>query len=177
MAHELGSISDLQAGEMAMTLNNITLGFDATTQDGVHVNCIHLTSREKCIVIALDHLPRGTAHDYESHIYSCDFLECRDSIINNIKNTMSDRAPVNHSTIQKVCETWGKNLNKINCNLHPLETIATSCRSVLKSSEKESSSLFGCDCMAGNIVLAMNKLRYKDGKGDPKGFVKIFRQL
>lgn len=25
--------------------------------------------------------------------------------------------------------------------------------------------------MAGNIVLQMNKMRYKDGKGDPKGFI------
>ena len=36
---------------------------------------------------------------------------------------------------------------------------------------KGSGYLFGNDCFAGNIVLQINKLRYKDGKGDPTGFV------
>ena len=65
---------------------------------------------------------------------------------------------------------WGKHLNELNCHLHPLDTIATSCRSALKSLEEKKGQLYGKDCIAGNIVLQINKFRYKDGKGDPKGF-------
>nr|XP_047133635.1 uncharacterized protein LOC124811655 [Hydra vulgaris] len=185
MARELGSIAELQAAEWAMSNSHLTLGFDATTQEGVHINTVHLTSKNNCQVIALDQLPGGTAVDYESHIcgaidhlafiYSdfhlLPFNECRSSIISNISNTMSDRVSVNHLTISKICNTWGKNLNELNCHLHPLDTIAISCCEVLKSLEIERCELFGYDCMAVKIVLAMNKMRFKDGKGDPQGFV------
>ena len=69
--------------------------------------------------------------------------------------------------IEKVEEMWGKLLNELNCLLHPFEH---NCRSALKSLEESKGQLYGKDCIAGNIVLQMNKLRYKDGKGDPKGF-------
>ncbi|XP_065648591.1 uncharacterized protein LOC136077987 [Hydra vulgaris] len=185
MARELGSISDLQAAEWAMHNNNLTLGFNATTQEGVHINSINLTSKDKCLVIALDQLPGGAAFDYESHIctsidymafvysdfYKSSFNECRNAIIDNISNTISDRVAVNHLTISKVCATWGKNLNELNCHLHPLDTIAVSCRSALQSLESDSCQLFGNDCMAVKIVLTINKMRFIDVKGDPKGFV------
>lgn len=87
---------------------------------------------------------------------------------------MTDRFAVNHSTIQK-SETWGKSLNELNCNLHPLDTIASSCRSALKSLEIQKGQLYGKDCIVGNIVLQINKFRYKDGKGDPKGFTAYLR--
>jgi len=47
---------------------DMTLGFDATTQEGVHVNSIHVTSSDKCHIIAVDPLAGGTAEDYELHI-------------------------------------------------------------------------------------------------------------
>nr|XP_047126045.1 uncharacterized protein LOC124807754 [Hydra vulgaris]XP_047126048.1 uncharacterized protein LOC124807754 [Hydra vulgaris]XP_047126050.1 uncharacterized protein LOC124807754 [Hydra vulgaris] len=185
MARELGSIADLQAAEWIISNTHLTLGFDATTQEGVHINSIHLTSNDKCQVIAVDQLPGGTAVDYANHIcnevdhtalvYSNfhlkPFEECRRMVISNISNTMSVRVSVNHLTIRKIGETWGKSLNELNCHLHPLDTIATSCRSTLKSLELDSCELYGNDCIAAKIVLAMNKMRFKDGKGDPKGFV------
>nr|XP_047145343.1 uncharacterized protein LOC124818449 isoform X1 [Hydra vulgaris] len=64
-------------------------------------------------------------------------------VISNISNTMSDRVSVNHLTIKKIGETWGKSLNELNCHLHPLDTIATSCRSALKSLELDSCKLYG----------------------------------
>ncbi len=64
----------------------------------------------------------------------------------------------------------GKSLNELNCHLHPLDTIATATKSAIKQHETERGKLFGKDCLAGNIVLQVNKFRYKDGKGDPKGF-------
>ena len=185
MARELGSISSLLAAEWAINDSHLTLGFDATTQEGVHINSIYLTSKDQCLVVALDQLPGGTADDYENHIcnafdhmafiYShfhlCSYKESRNSIINNISNTMSDRVAVNHLTISKVCATWGKILNELNCHLHPLDTIAISCRPALKSLENEKCKLFGNDCMANLIILAINKMRFKDVKGDPQGFV------
>ncbi len=41
MARELGVVSNLQAAEIAMVTNNLTLGFDATTQEGVHTDSLH----------------------------------------------------------------------------------------------------------------------------------------
>ena len=50
--------------------HNITLGFDATTQAGIHVNSIHITTKTDCFVhvVAVDELPGGTAEDYYLHI-------------------------------------------------------------------------------------------------------------
>ena len=36
---ELGAILDLQAAETITANENVTVGFDATTQEGVHVKC------------------------------------------------------------------------------------------------------------------------------------------
>ncbi|XP_065643398.1 uncharacterized protein LOC136075085 [Hydra vulgaris] len=185
MARELGNIADLQVAEWTINNNYLTLGFDATTQEGVHVNSIHFTSKDKCQVIAIDQSPGGTAVDYANHIcnevdhtalvYSELHLkpydESRRLVISNISNTMSDRVSVNHLTITKVNKIWAKNLNELNCHLHPLDTIATSCRLAMKSLKIETCQLFGYDCMAVKVVLAMNKMRFKDVKGDPQGFV------
>ena len=57
MTRELGVISDFQSAEILMAKDNLTLGFDATTQEGVHVNSLHATSQEGCQVIDIDQLP------------------------------------------------------------------------------------------------------------------------
>jgi hypothetical protein len=61
MARELGVISTIQAAEIAMETDNVTIGFDATTQEGTHINSVHLTTMDKCIVVAIDQLAGGTA--------------------------------------------------------------------------------------------------------------------
>ena len=223
MTRELGVISDLHAAKIALTTPNLTLGFDATTQEGMHINSVHLTTKpvttdanvnlfagdqqpgeiaqdvastssdttcaaitnqKNCFVIAVDELEGGTSADYEGHImhafdhlaavhsdfHKTDYQETRSSMINNISNTMSDRAAVNSATVQKLCEAWDKSLNKLNCHLHPLETITTSCKKAVKFLEKERGTLLGNECIAANIVVAVNKLRFRDGKGDPRGF-------
>ena len=61
MTRELGVISDLQVGERLMSSDNLTLGFDATTQEGVHINTVHVTSKDNCCVISFDQsLPART---------------------------------------------------------------------------------------------------------------------
>ena len=184
MTRELGVIADLQTAEAILQHPHVTLGFDATTQEGVHVNSIHVTTTSNCYVIAVDELPGGTAVDYSQHIcgsidhlatlYSTfthtDFQKCRTDLIGNITNCMMDRVAANHAAILLVNEEWGKTLTELNCHLHPLDTVASSARSALKQLETSKGKLFGNDCVAGNIVLQMNKLRFKDGKGDPRGF-------
>ena len=53
-------------------------------------------------------------------------------------------------------------------------------RSTLKSLETTKGKLFGNDCFVGNIVLQLNKFRFKDGKVDPRGshssMITIFRE-
>ncbi|KAK6174995.1 hypothetical protein SNE40_013538 [Patella caerulea] len=48
MARELNSIADLKTAELAMRTKDLTLGFDATTQEGVHINSVHLTTKNDC---------------------------------------------------------------------------------------------------------------------------------
>ncbi|XP_065656483.1 uncharacterized protein LOC136081955 [Hydra vulgaris] len=189
MMHELGVILDLLTAEIAFSTKNLTLGFDATTQEGVHVNVVHLTTESVCMVVAIDQLPGGTAYDYQSHIkksvdnlaklysdfYQLQFTDVRSTIIGNITNKMSDRVATNHATV-KLKLVWQKSLNELNCHLLPLDTMTNSCKSSLKALETSKGTLFGRDCIASNIVLQLNKLRYKDGKGDPKGFVAFLDQ-
>ena len=82
---------------------------------------------------------------------------------------MTDRDAVNHVAIRGISERWNKRLNEISCHLHPLDTVASKCCSVLKSLEASKGQLFGNDCLVVNLVLQI-KFGYKDGKGDPKGF-------
>ena len=66
-----------------------------------------------------------------------------------------------------------KILTKVSSHLHPLDTITSKCKAALKQSETDSNvkgKLFGNSCGAENIILAMNKMRIKDEKGDPLGF-------
>ena len=63
MTRELGIILELQAAQVILQNKNNTLGFDATKQEGVHINSIHITTETQCIVLAVDQLPGGTAHD------------------------------------------------------------------------------------------------------------------
>ena len=57
MAREIGVIADLQAAEALNNNNHLTIGFDATTQEGVHLNSIHVTTESHCYVLAIDELP------------------------------------------------------------------------------------------------------------------------
>jgi hypothetical protein len=119
----------------------------------------------------IDDSAKRLAEVYSSFYMNLDYEACRRCMIANIANTMTDCAAVNHATIVRVCEIWGKTLNELNCHLHPLDTIASAARSALKELENGKGKLFGRDCIAGNIVVQMNKFRFKDGKGDPRGFV------
>ena len=155
MARELGVISEIQTAEAILMNKHVTLGFDATTQEGVHINSIHVTTVSSCYVTAVDELPGGTAVDYSHHIcqsidnlasrYSeytgTEFQTVRTNIIDNISNCMMDRVAANHAAIVLVNEAWHKTINELNCHLHPLDTIASSSRSALRQLETLSGKL------------------------------------
>ena len=56
MARALGVIADVQTAEALLNNKHVTLGFDATTQEGVHINAIHITTESACYVVAVDEL-------------------------------------------------------------------------------------------------------------------------
>ena len=68
MARELGAIAELQTAEMLLSTTDVTLGFDATTQEETHVNSIHFTAKDQCLAAACDELADRTAEDYAEHI-------------------------------------------------------------------------------------------------------------
>eukprot|EP00112_Aurelia_sp_Birch-Aquarium-sp1_P010535 Seg2246.2 transcript_id=Seg2246.2/GoldUCD/mRNA.D3Y31 product="hypothetical protein" protein_id=Seg2246.2/GoldUCD/D3Y31 len=186
MARELGIFAQLQTAQEVMHNECLTLAFDATTQEGVHVNAVVVTTKESSYVIAVDRLPGGTAEDYALHVTNSvnelaevynafhpeiSYQDSRKEMISNINNTMTDRVAANHAAVRVINDYWGKSLNELNCHLHPLDSVSSCCRSALKKEDGTQGTLFGKDCIAGNIVLQVNKLRYKDGKGDPQGFV------
>ena len=104
MARELGVIADVQTAEALLNNKHVTLGFDATTHEGVHINAIHITTESACHVVAVDEPPGGKAVDYSEHIcQSIDHLTAtysnfrptdlqtnRSNIISNISNCMMD---------------------------------------------------------------------------------------
>ena len=193
MVVELGLISDFQVAAFLYNSRNVTIAFDATTQDGTHVNEIHATTKERCLVMSLEELVGGTAQDYANHIIQsvehlaqtlCTFRVEEQSISavnktlqSHITCSMTDRAAANHAAIRIVNEAFKTTLLEVNCHLHPLDTIATKCRSTLKLLEHgiEKSKLFGHGCRAEKVILALNKMRFKDGKGDPHGFRAFLR--
>ena len=70
-------------------------------------------------------------------------------------------------------------LLELKCNIHPLDGIAKKCTNILKAYDRDNnitSDTFGRDCCAVNFIITMNKMRFKQGKGDPSGFKQFLRQ-
>ena len=189
MSRELYILSNYFASQFIFDNHNITLGFDATTQEGVHVNCIYVTNGTSVHVIDIDQLPGGTAVDYCDHITTCinrlarvychynggDVQIIEHDIVSRISNTITDRATVNQATIKMLNDRWSIDLNICYCHLHPLDTISSSTRSALKKAQISTGTLFATDCFAANIVIALDKLRFNDGTGAPSAFKSYFR--
>lgn len=164
---------------------NLTLCLDATTQEGVHVNSVHVTTQTACQYLDIDQLAGGTAEDYALHIedsidrindvycqfYTTDCTENHPKILSNISNTMSDRAAVNHATIRQLELSWQNTLNELNCHFYPLDIITIETRSTLKVMEPADvgNKLWGTECLSHQLGLAINQFRFKDSRGIQKG--------
>ena len=97
----------------------------------MQINSVHITSKDDCYIVSIDHLPGGMAEDYQQHIWHSlnrladiystyttakSYEVCQRQMITNIAITMTDRAIINHDTIVHLCEECGKSLNELNCN-------------------------------------------------------------
>ena len=110
---ELGFLADYKTAEAILTAGMSTLIFDATTQDGVHINGIMLTTQSSTFLVSMQQLAGGTANDYKEHICSSfrtlantyslvnelNSEDCFKNIISTVKTCLTDRAPVNRATL------------------------------------------------------------------------------
>ena len=68
MAREMGIIAQLQTAEGKINNKNVTLPFDVTTQEGIHISAALVTTARSTLVAVTDQVPGDTAEDYANHI-------------------------------------------------------------------------------------------------------------
>eukprot|EP00112_Aurelia_sp_Birch-Aquarium-sp1_P019970 Seg5042.2 transcript_id=Seg5042.2/GoldUCD/mRNA.D3Y31 product="hypothetical protein" protein_id=Seg5042.2/GoldUCD/D3Y31 len=187
IAREMGIIADMQGADTILTSKNSTLSWDGTSLKGVHLNEVHVTTEDKSVVLGISSLPGGTTEDYTKDILNTvnDLMgnysnkkglekeETTKQAKGSISNTLTDRVAVNHCVVKELEKDFGKNLNELNCNVHPIDGLANKARNILKEREgrKEiGSKLFGTDCIGTKIVLNVSKLKHRQRVGDPSSF-------
>ncbi|GFR93746.1 hypothetical protein ElyMa_004385600 [Elysia marginata] len=194
MAYELGVMSTLQLADFMMGSKNLCLSWDATSLEGAHINELHVTANDKkCLILDVRHLAGGKTADYVSHIISAlaeaaatyarfkgiDQDEVFKALKSSISATLTDRAAVNACVTRQLKDELEAEIVQLNCNVHPLDSIARDVRKALGDLDKShgvKSECFGNDCVAANVINAVSVLRFKDGVGDPLGFKNFLRQ-
>ncbi|XP_074657147.1 uncharacterized protein LOC141910312 [Tubulanus polymorphus] len=191
-SYELGVLSDLQVAEVLVNEDNLTISWDATSLSGEHVNEVHINTCSvppSSYIMQIGILSGGETGDYVQHIkdslddviqtyaayHSISASSVQSKVIGHLKNAFSDRVNVNGSTVRALEADLDIKLLYLNCNVHPLESVARKCRELLKEEFDQDieSYTFGSNCRAGNLLYGLSKMRYKQGKGDPGGF-KLF---
>ena len=74
--------------------------------------------------------------------------------------------------------SWRKpsaKLVELNWNVHLLESLTSKARTALKTDSDAKEETLRIDCAAVEVIYGLHKLRYKQGKGDPKGFKAFFK--
>ena len=122
----------------------------------------------------------GTAFDYADHIETTiqhlakvycviNTHDIYDNVFSkmcdNIRNTMTDRAPVNPATVNELNYRWGNKIQVLYCHLHPKETNSRNVLSSLKRFEEINlfQNLFSGTSIADKVILGLDKMRYNDG--------------
>ena len=75
-------------------------------------------------------------------------------------------------------EKFNIELLELNCNVNPLDGLASEARKTMKSLEATfdvRGNVFGKEAAAVNLTYGLSKTRYKNGKGDPKGFKQFMK--
>ena len=195
-AYELGVLNDVQVCETIMKEDNLTLGWDATSLRGEHVNEVHLMfpgEPPRGLELQINSLSGGTTADYAQHTseslsdvsdtyalcHGVERLDVQKTVLSKLKNTISDRDSVNHCVRKELEENLDVQLLELKCNVHPLDGIAHGARKTLKLMEQKHNvkgELWGRNCCADNVNYALSKMRYKQGKGDPKGFKEFLKK-
>ena len=94
-------------------------------------------------------------------------VHTKSTIVNNLKNTLCDRVAVNHCVVQSLQDKLEIELLELKCNIHSLDGIAKNSSNVLRTYDNDNSitsDTFGRECCAVNFIIAMNKMRFKQGK-------------
>ncbi|XP_065656749.1 uncharacterized protein LOC136082111 [Hydra vulgaris] len=178
MAYELGVISDIQVAEHLYysTSAVATLSWDATTKAGVHVNECHIATSGRQLTIQISELAGGKSGDYMVQLVNSfqgiastysKFTGIQQHIIlnkfrNTFESTLTDRAKVNHCINQQLSDMFCKPLTELNCNVHPLDGLATEARKILRkldTSYNVTSQVYGNECHAANMLNAVSKLK------------------
>ena len=71
-----------------------------------------------------------------------------------------------------------KSLPELKCNVHPLDGLASEARKTMKSLEATfdvKGNVSGREAAAVNLTYRLSKMRYKNGKGDSKGFKQFMK--
>ena len=69
MTRELNVISDIQACDAIVNSECCTLGWDATTLDGMHLNGVYVsTNKKEKFLISIAHLAQPNTKHYKEHI-------------------------------------------------------------------------------------------------------------
>ena len=152
----------------------------------VHINYIRRGGAHVALALQVEILLGGTTQDYVDHIctsimdlacsyaqYKNDTISFFHSIVTKLKSTISDRANVNHCVRVQLEEEFNIKLMELKCNVHPLDGLAAGVRKSLKLLDTEydfRGLLYGRDGSVVNVIYSISKMRYKNGKGDPKGF-------
>lgn len=181
MSVELGVLADIQAAEFLLSKKNATLSWDATTLKGSHVNQIHISNMGTSLTLSLKKLSGGKAIDYADHtcqvmdtiattyaqLNNVPITDIKQKFFSNISNTLTDRAPVNHCVVEKLNEAFSSNLTEMNCNLHPLDSLATVARQTLSNIDRmhsvgtsTSTDTYRNEGRAALCIYNISKLRY-----------------
>ncbi|GFR59865.1 DNA-(apurinic or apyrimidinic site) lyase [Elysia marginata] len=179
MAYELGVLSTLQLTEFMLSQKDLCLSWDATSLDleGEHVNEIHVTANKvECLILDIKHLPGGKSSDYASHIMSAlteaassyaNYKGCRQEevfhkIRTSISATLTDRAVVNACVTRQLRDELESELIQLNCNVHPLDSVAREVRKMLCQLDRQhdiTGHCYGSDGTAANLINAVSVLR------------------
>ena len=187
MAREMGVIADLQGGESLLSSKDATLSWDGTTVKGTHLNEVHTSTEDGNLLLSISSLAGGATEDYTPDIMQTvnnvmenysgfNKMDAHDAVKKakeSISNTLTDRVPVNHCVVQELRKDFGKKLNELNCNVHPLDSLAKEAKKIIFKMEKEKgikANLFGKEAVALNVIQAVSKLKHKNGSGDPSSF-------
>ena len=69
---------------------------------------------------------------------------------------------MNHSAVKELSKDFGRNLTELNCNIHPLHSLAKGANNILIKMEKDKGSkanVFGKEAVALTIKNAVSKLK------------------
>ncbi|GFO32567.1 hypothetical protein PoB_005907200 [Plakobranchus ocellatus] len=175
MAHELVVLSNIQVAETPIDQKNLTLSWDASTLDGVHLNEIHISMPGQSLCVDIRKLPGATSSDYLQHISDALFntastyvrfklkglLEAATALklhraISNT-NTLTDPAAANHATVMKLQNLFNSQLLEMNCNMHVLDGFATAARQADRKAGIQSA--FRGESRTILCIAAVSKLR------------------